>query len=55
MMSHYTAYNAVYSKVAKVWGNFVEDEYYQKATKLGQSSVIHYIIHTCTMYINTLI
>ena len=38
----------VYSKVAKVRGNFVEDEYYQKATEFQETSIRPVISVTCT-------
>ena len=37
----------VYSKVEKVRGNFVEDEYYQKATEFQKTSISPVISVTC--------
>ena len=36
------------SKIAKVWGNFVEDEYYQTATEFQEISLRPDISVTCT-------
>ena len=38
---------AVYSKVAKVRGNFVENQYYQKATEFQETSIRPVISVTC--------